>query len=124
MPRFRVQLKQGSRTIVNRIEAKSQTAVLNFFNSLSTMQVSEVIGENGSYYKDDTLPPVDDFNYFPLAKFYARNESSSKAYQVVLHNMKLTKNMDDVALKAVECLDVHSLNVDSIYSFILKNKKS
>lgn len=123
MPRFRVQLKQGSRTIINRIEAKNQAAVLDFFNSLTSMKVSEIIGESGGYYKDDTLPPSDDFNYFPFAKFYVRNESSSKSYQVVLHNMKISKNMDDVALKAKEFLEIQSLNVDSIYSFILKNRK-
>lgn len=123
MPRYRVQLKQGSRTIINRIEAKSQAAVLEFFNTLSTMQVSEIIGESGGYYKDDTLPPTDDFSYFPHAKFFVSNDSSRKSYQVIVHNLKLTKNAQDVALLARQCLEVSALNVDSIYAFALKSSK-
>lgn len=123
MPKFRIQLKQGSRTIINRIEAKSLTHVLDFFNSLTTMQVSEVIGDNGAYFKDDTLPPMDDFLYYPYCKFFAYNEVNRVSNQVVIHHLKLTKNMDDVALKCSECLETNTFNVTSIYSFILKNKK-
>lgn len=124
MPRFRVQLKQGSRTIINRVEAKNQTAVLEFFNTLSTMQVSEIIGETGGYYKDDTIPPIDDFAYFPHCKFFINNDESRKSHQVIVHNLKLTKNENDIAQMARQCLEIQSFNVDSISSLLLKGPRS
>lgn len=120
MPKYRVQLKQGSRTIVNHIEAKSVQSVLDLFNTLTTMQVSEILKIE---YTDDTLPPVDDFVYYPLVKFIVKNDVSNKSSQVVLHNIKMTKNVDEIAQKAIETLEIQTLNIDSCYSFLMKNTK-
>lgn len=120
MPKYRVQLKQGSRTIVNHIEAKSVQAVLDLFNTLSTMQVSEILKIE---YSDDTLPPVDDMVYYPFVKFMARNELSRKTHQILLHNIKMTKNTDDIDLKIKECLEIDTLKVDSTYCGLFKNSK-
>lgn len=120
MPKYRLRLQQGSRTIVNHIEAKSVQAVLDLFNTLTTMQVSEILKIE---YTDDTLPPVDDFLYYPLAKFFVSNEQSGKSTQIVLHNIKMTKNTDEIAAKAKECLEVQTLNIDSCHSFLMKNSK-
>lgn len=122
MPKYRLQLKQGSRTIVNRIEAKSQEHVLDLFNFLTTMQVSEIWGGT-TPYMDKTIPPADDFAYYPLVKFLARNDDSQKSVQIILHNVKLTKNTDDIASKIKECLEIDGLKVDSIICCLFKESK-
>lgn len=120
MPKYRVQLKQGSRTIVNHIEAKSVQAVLDLFNSLTTMKVSEVLKIE---FSDDTLPPIDDMVYYPLVKFMAKNDTSRKTHQVTLHNVKMTKNEAEIDLKIKECLEIDTLKVDSTYCGLFKNSK-
>ncbi|MDD4949644.1 hypothetical protein [Sulfuricurvum sp.] len=119
MPKYRVQLKQGSRTIVNNIEAKSVQAVIQFFETLTTMKVTEVLKIE---YENNTLQPIDDMQYYPLGKFIARNESSSKSHQFILQNIKLTKNSDDVDNLARLCLEIDGLNVTSTFAGLLKNK--
>lgn len=122
MPKYKIQLKQGSRTIVNRIEGKTVEHVLDLFNSLTTMQVSEIWGGPSPYF-DKTIPPADDFAYYPLVKFIARNEDSGKSQQVILHNVKLTKNTDEIATKIKECLEIDGLKVDSIICCLFKESK-
>ena len=120
MPKYRVQLKQGSRTIVNQVEAKSVQAVLDLFNTLTTMKVSEVLKIE---FSDDTLPPIDDMIYYPLVKFMAKNDTSRKTHQVTLHNVKMTKNELEIDLKIKECLEIDNLIVDSTYCGLFKNSK-
>jgi hypothetical protein len=120
MPKYRVQLKQGSRTIVNQVEAKSVQSVLDLFNSLTTMKVSEVLKIE---FSDDTFPPIDDMVYYPFVKFMAKNDTSRKANQITLHNIKLTKNESDIDLKIKECIDIDGLKVDSTYCGLFKNSK-
>lgn len=121
MPNFRIQLKQGSRTYVERGEFKSLQHVLDFYNSLCTCQVSEIWG--GAGYSDKTLPPIDDMAYYPLAKFIARNDESQKSVQVVIRNVKLTKDTHDIAAKIKECMEIQGLNVDSTIAGILKESR-
>ena len=61
MPKYRVQLKQGSKTFVEHIEAKSLQAVLDFFALISTAKVTEVLKIE---YEDTTKQPVDDMSVF------------------------------------------------------------
>ncbi len=120
MAKYQVQLKCASRTIVNRVEAKSVEAVLTFFNTLTSMQVSQILRIE---YEDNTLPPVDDMAYYPLVKFFVANEETRKSIQVVLHNMKLTKNETDVVTLAKECLSIDGLTIDSIRSILIKDSR-
>lgn len=120
MPKYRVQLKQASRTIVNQVEAKNVQAVLDFFNTVTTMQVSEVLKIE---FSDNTLPPVDDMAYFPLVKFMARNEASRKAHQITIHNVKLTKNEVDIDTMIKQCFEIDNLIIDSTYCGLFKNSK-
>lgn len=120
MPKYRVQLKQGSNTKVVHIEAKSVSAVLDFYQSLGTMQVSEILKVE---YVDDTLPPVDDMAYYPSVKTIIANENSRKSVQFYFQNMKLNKNEDDVILKLKECLEIDGLIVDSVRSVLLKESR-
>lgn len=119
MPKYRIQLKQGSRTITNHIEAKSVNDALLFFNTLTTMQVSEILEIK---YTDDTLQPVDDMNYYPFCKLIANNDTTGKSKQVLLHNVKLTKNEADIDLAIKMHLEIDLLKVDSTYCGLFKNK--
>lgn len=120
MPKYRVQLKQGSNTKTAHIEAKSVQAVLDFYQSLTTMQVTEILKLE---YSDETLPPVDDMAYYPVVKMFIANDDSRKSVQFYFQNMKLNKNEEDVVLKAKQCLEIDNLNIDSIRSLLIKDSR-
>ena len=110
MPFYRVQLKQGSRTIVNHLEADNWEDVLNFYNAVSTMKVSEILEVK---YKDETKPPVDDFNYKRLFKGFIRNEEARVSRQIILHNIKKSVNIKDMYNYIKQYLTIQGLKVDS-----------
>lgn len=118
MPKYRVQLKQGGSTKVAHIEAKSVQAVLDFYQSLTTMQVTEILKIE---YEDKTIPPVDDMAYYPVCKMFIANNGSGKSVQFYFANMKLNKDNNDVILKAIECLELDNLAIDSVRSVLIKN---
>lgn len=122
MPELRIQLKQGSRTYVERGEFKSVQHCLDFYNTLSTAQVSEIWGGTSSYF-DKTIPPLDDMAYFPMVKLIARNEQSKKSIQVVIRNVKLTKNSSEISAKIKECMEIDTLNVDATIGTLFKESK-
>lgn len=117
VPKYRIQLKQGKRTIVEHGEFKSVTHALDFFNTLSTMKVTEILKIE---YEDFTTIPVDDFAYKSLFKGFIKNEESKKSKQIVLHNIKLSKSDLDIFAKIRECMDIDNLSVDSIYCSLFK----
>ena len=40
--------------------------------------------------------------------------------QIILHNIKLSKNETDIYQKVKECMDIDNLSVDSIYCSLFK----
>ena len=118
MPKYRVQLKQGKRTIVSHIEAKSVDAVKSFYDTLTTMKVSEILKIE---YQDTTTPPVDDFNYQSLFKGFIKNRDSRKIKQIILHNIKTTKGEDDIYQACMQYLEIEGLSVDSITASLFKD---
>lgn len=117
---FRIQLKQGSKTYVERGEFKSSEHVLTFYNSLTTAKVTEIWGGSGLVYKDKTIPPIDDMNYYRLVKTFAINYDSQKSIPVYIRNVKLTKNSDEIEQLIKECMEIDGLRVDSILSTLFK----
>ena len=117
MPLYRVQLKQGSRTIVNHVEAKSLNDLLAFYDRISTMKVTEVLEV---VYQSGGDIPVDDFNYKKLFKGYIRNTSSHKSRQIILHNLKKSVDEDDLVSAIKAHLEVDGLVVDSVYCSLFK----
>lgn len=116
MPLYRVQLKQGRRTITNHIEAKSVASCLAFFNEITTMQVSEILKVE---YTDETLPSIDDFNYFSIFKGILKN-NTKMSKQIVINNVKLSKNENDIALACKTHLEVGTASIDSLVSTLFK----
>jgi len=111
MPMFRVQLKQGSRTIVNHLEADKWEDILAFYEKVSTMQVSEILEVR---YKNDTKPPIDDFNYKRLYKGIIRNEESHISRQIILHNLKLNINSDNLSQYIKQYLKIRGKKIDGV----------
>ena len=118
MPFYRVQLKQGSRTIVNHLEADDWEDVLNFYNAVSTMKVSEILEIK---YKDETKPPIDDFNYKRLFKGFIRNEKERVSRQIIIHNIKKSVNINDIYSFIKQYLTIQGLKVDSILTTLFKD---
>lgn len=119
MPKYRIQLKQGSRTYVERGEFKSQNHVLTFYNTLTTAKVTEIWG-GSSPYIDQTTPPIDDMNYIKLVKTFARNYETKKSMQVTIRNVKLTKNAADISTAIRECMDIDGLAIDATENTLFK----
>ncbi len=116
MPNYRVQLKQGRRTITNHIEAKSVNDVKLFFDKVSTMLVSEILEVK---YQSDKKPPIDDFNYCPLYKGILKNNQKSSK-QIVLNNIKKTKGEQDIYQACLTHLEVGGLKIEGIVSSLFK----
>ena len=116
MPQYRVQLKQGRRTITNHIEAKNVAACKAFFDEITTMKVSEILEIK---YVDETHAPIDDFNYFSLYKGFLKN-STGMSKQIVINNVKLTKNESEIAMACKTYLNVGGTTVHSILSSLFK----
>ena len=117
MPLYRVQLKQGSRTIVNHIEAKSVTSAIDFFQTLTTMQVSEVLEVK---YQNNSIPPIDDMQYYKLYKGLIKN-NNRQSKQIILQNLKLTKNENDIFNAAKNHLEINGLNIESVVTSLFKH---
>jgi hypothetical protein len=118
MPLYRVQLKQGKRTLVEHIEAKNLTSLLAFYDYITTMKVSEVL--KVEYLAPTDIIPIDDFVYNSLFKTFAKSSLSSKSKQFIFHNIKKTVNENELASKIIECLEVDNEPIGSIFATLMK----
>lgn len=118
MPKYRVQLKQGSRTITNHIEAKSVGAVLTFYETLTTLKVTEILKVE---YENDTTPPIDDMIYHPVFKGIMHTDTRL-AKQIIINNVKIGKNEQEIAMACKTFLEIEGQNVDSLYNALFKQQ--
>lgn len=118
MPKYKIQLKQGKRTLVEYGEFKSVDACLMFFQTLSTMKVTEILKVE---YEDlSEHIPIDDFNYRSLCKLMIKNKTSRVTKQVILHNIKMTKNENEIYMAMVENMEIDGLKVDGVTATLFK----
>lgn len=118
MPKYRVQLKQGKRTIVEHIEAKSVDAVKTFYNTLTTMKLTEILKIE---FQDTTTPPIDDYNYQSLFKGFVRNKDTRQMKQIILHNLKIGVNENDIYDACLQHLELNGVGVDSVTLTLFKD---
>lgn len=116
MPLYRVQLKQGSRTEINRVEAKSVSAVLAFYKSVSTMRVTEILEIK---YEDDSKIPIDDFNYYKVFKGYLTNDKREMK-QIIIKNVKKSVRSEDILREAKKYLQLNGVSIKSLVSSLFK----
>ncbi|WP_456400159.1 hypothetical protein [Persephonella sp.] len=110
MPKYRVQLKQGKRTIVEYIESDSVNSVLSFYNSLTTMKVSQILEVK---YIDESDPPVDDFSYFSVVKVICSNDYR-QSRQFIFHNVKLTVDENKLSQLLKNHIQINSHKITSV----------
>lgn len=118
MAYYRVQLKQGRRTITNRIHAKSVEHCKAFFDELTTMKVTEIL--EVKYLASDKTIPVDDFNYQSICKVIMKNKDLNMSLQAVINNVKINKSEDDVYNACLKHLDINGSKIDSIVTALFK----
>ena len=118
MPKYKIQLKQGSRTVVEYIETSSVASALAFYENFCTMKVTEI--SKVEYQASDTSIPIDDFNYQKLYKAMIKDTSTNKSRQVVFHNLKMSKNENTMASLIMNTLEIDGASVDSVYCSLLK----
>lgn len=119
MPRYKVQLKQGSRTIVEHIECSSVSNVLAFYELVTTMKVTEVLRIEYEL-PADTVIPVDDFNYRSIYKGLIKDTATNKSRQIILHNIKLNVSEVDLVPLIKTHINIDGASVDSIFCSLFK----
>ncbi|MDO8454080.1 MAG: hypothetical protein Q7S59_05870 [Sulfurimonas sp.] len=117
MPKYKIQLKQGKRTVVAHGEFKSVASVLAHYNHISTMQVTEILRIE---YEDESQPPIDDFNYRSLFKGILKNDATRKSKQVIFNNIKLTINEREIIDSCKVHMEIDNSVVDSAISTLFK----
>lgn len=117
MPRYRIQLKQGKRTLVEYGEFKSLSSLLAHYETISTMKVTEVLKIE---YENDSSIPADDFAYHSIFKAMIKNENARISQQVIFHNIKLNKSEVDIYNSIKANMEIDNLTVDSIYCTLFK----
>lgn len=119
MPRYKVQLKQGSRTIVEHIECSNVANVLAFYELVTTMKVTEILKVEFEL-SDNTLIPVDDFQYRSIYKGLIKDTATNKSRQIILHNIKLNISEADLVPLIKTYMNIDGASVDSIYCSLFK----
>jgi|GEM_PF-395181 len=119
MPKFVVQLKQGRDVKSVEVEASNYSNVLQFFETVTTMKVSEI--REVVYINPSTIIPLDDFNYFPTFKTILQHESPRVARPLLLNNIKLTLDEREIFSLMKQLLKVDGLSVDSITATVFKS---
>ena len=117
MPMFRVQLKQGSRTIVNHIEADTWEDVKAFYDAVSTMKVTEIL--QVVYQSNEKSIPVDNFNYKKLYKAFMVNENR-ESRQIIVHNIKKSINEKDISNYIKQYLKIAGKKVEGVRVSLFK----
>lgn len=118
MPLFRVQLKQGKRTIVENVEAKSLDALLAFYQAITTMEVKEVL--RVEYLNPSETVPIDDFNYQSLVKTIATDKETRRSRQFIFHNVKNSISEQELYSLMRTYLEVSGGSIDSITGTLFK----
>lgn len=119
MPQYKVQLKQGSRTIVEYIECSSVASALSFFESVTTMKVTEIL-KIEYQAPENTIIPNDDFQYRKIYKAFIKDTTTNQSRQVIFHNIKLTVNENELANYIMAYLEIEGLKADSVYCSLFK----
>ena len=117
MPKYKIQLKQGKRTIVAHGEFKSVQAALNHYNTISTMKVSEILRIE---YADTKLPPIDDYNYRSQFKGIIKNNDSRTSKQVIFNNIKMNINENDIYNSCIANMEIESRTIDTMSCILFK----
>lgn len=118
---YRVQLKQGKRTIVETVEASNVANIVSFYEAVSTMKLTEVL--KIEYIASDNLIPVDDFQYTSLFKCFVGHKSdtgSKVTRQLILHNIKNTVSENELFSYIKQYLEVDNLSINSINGGLFK----
>jgi len=118
MPHYKVQLKQGSRTIVEYIEAPSVSSVLSFYESITTMKVTEVLKIEYEY--EGSVIPPDDFQYQKIYRALVKENSTGSSRQVIFHNIKPSVSSTNMAALIKSHLEIGGMNVDSVLCNLMK----
>lgn len=118
MPTYRVQLKQGQRTIVETVEADNVSDVVSFYEQVSTMKLTEVL--EIKYIASNTTIPPDDFNYTKLFKCFVKNNQANVSRQLILHNIKNSVDEKQLFSYIKQYLKVDNLKVNSIVGALFK----
>ncbi|MDD5400756.1 MAG: hypothetical protein PHQ93_06195 [Sulfurimonas sp.] len=119
MPRYKVQLKQGSRTIVEHIECSNVENVLAFYQSVSTMKITEILKVEYELPASAVIPP-DDFQYRSIYKGLIKDTATNKSRQIILHNIKLSVSENDIVPLIRTHMKIDGASVDSIYCSLFK----
>jgi len=114
--RFKVALRQGQKTWIEYIEAKSLEDVLNFYKAVSTAKVVRV--EQIVYENENENVPLDDRSYWSIVKVIARRDGFSRQY--LFHNVKLNIDTEKLAELMRQHLRVAGGKIEGVITVLWK----
>ena len=118
MPKYKIQLKQGKRTLVDYGEFKSVASVLAHYGAISTMKVTEVLKVE---YESDGVVPIDDFNYQSLFKGIVKNTDNRMSKQVIFHNIKPTVSESEIYASCMSNMEINGFKIDEMVATLFKD---
>ncbi len=118
MPKYKVSLKQGSKTWVEYIETDNLQSLLDFYSQITTAKIKKV--EEIVYEDPSNSFIIDDGNYWDYVKVFVRNKSTSKMKQYIFKHIKRNKNEKELASLFKQYLKIDGGKVDAVVSLIIK----
>ena len=119
MPKYKITLKQGSRTLTNVYEFKNLRSAKEFFTILTTFQISEIWEEK--YINSEIIKSIDDpEKYCSFAKVLILNKKRDGIQLFIPH---LRMNIDKIKLYKIikdKCL-IGGDTVTDYINLLIKN---
>lgn len=119
MPIYKITQQQGNRVITSTLEAKSVPDLIAFLTAVSTAEVKYIY--KVEFETQKTNFPPDDFNYNKQFKAFVSNKNRM-CKQILLHNVKKTKNENELSTLIKTHLEVGGLAVNGVSCSLFMDK--
>ena len=111
MPIYKITQQQGNRVITSTLEAKSVSDLIAFLDAVSTAEIKYIY--KVEFETQKTNFPSDDFNYNKQFKAFVSNKNRM-CKQILIHNVKKTKNEAEISALIKTHLEVGGLAVKGV----------
>lgn len=111
MPIYKITQQQGNRVITSTLEAKSVSDLIAFLTAVLTAEIKYIY--KVEFESQKTHYPADDFNYNKQFKALCSNKNRMTK-QILLHNVKKTKNEAELSSLIKTHLEVGGLAISGV----------
>ena len=119
MPIYKITQQQGNRVITSTLEAKSVSDLIAFLDAVSTAEIKYIY--KVEFETQKTNFPSDDFNSNKQFKAFVSNKNGM-CKQILIHNVKKTKNEAEISALIKTHLEVGGLAVKGVSCSLFMDK--